>query len=220
MAHTFSDVRRLLLSIVVSSAIVTSAAGCSSSGTPSAAPTSSAGSTQSSVLPSASTPVPVSTLPSVTRPTQVTTTAPPPAASPGTTVTPADTGTAGPGTDLDGEVYGRIVAVDPASSEVTFDKYDWFVGQDAEQACAQDGVTEHDNGWCTVYYYRNRNPMLRVLTVSPDAAVLTLVDGSPADEPGDLSTVQARLTSNESSGLFRINVTDGQVTAIQELYFP
>jgi hypothetical protein len=123
------------------------------------------------------------------------------------------------GTDLAGEVYGRIVAVDPAGSTITLDKYDRFIGDAAEQACAEDGVTEHDNGWCTDYY-RNRNPMLRVLPVSPDASVSTLTGGSLNEVAGDLTAVQERLASGDSSAVFHIVVTDGQVTAIRKLYFP
>ncbi|ACV78827.1 hypothetical protein [Nakamurella multipartita] len=124
------------------------------------------------------------------------------------------------GTDLTGDVYGKIVAVDPGQSQITLDKFDWFTGDAARQACDEDGVQERDNGWCTDYYYRNRNPQLRVVTVSPDATVVTLAGGSPTPVPSDLPTVGQRLSGSESSGIFQITVTDGQVTSIRELYFP
>lgn len=62
--------------------------------------------------------------------------------------------------------------------------------------------------------------MLRTLSVSPDAVVVTLAGGGAAQEYSDPRTVQQRLAGSESSGLFRITATDGQVTSIEELYFP
>jgi hypothetical protein len=219
---------QITLSRIVRTVVALSAAvlvvGCSQSGTPSAAPTSSS----LPVASSASSPVPPATTPTVGTPSA--TNAPPTTArttgEPATTPPPAPppappTGTTETtGTDLAGEVYGRIVAVDPAGSTITLDKYDWFVGDAAQQACAEDGVTEHDNGWCTDYYFRNVNPMLRVLPVGPDASVSTLTDGSPDEVAGDLTTVQDRLSSSASSAVFRIVVTDGEVTSIREVYFP
>lgn len=128
--------------------------------------------------------------------------------------------TTGPATDLTGKVYGRIVSVDPEGRQLTLDEFDWFTGEAAQQACAEDGVVEHNNGWCTDYYYRNRNPKLRVVAVGPDATVTTLVGGSPTEVSSDLTTVAQRIAGNESSDLFRITVEDGRVTSIQELYFP
>lgn len=211
---------RILLALATAAASVL-LVGCSQAGTPSAASTSgtvpAASSASSPVAPSSTTGVrtPSSTTAGTTG-TPATTVIPPttpptfaPSGAPDTT-----------GTDLAGEVYGRIVDVDHAASTITLDKYDWFTGPAAEQACAEDGVTEHDNGWCTQYYFRNRNPMLRVLPVSSDAGISTLTDGSPAEAPGDLGTVQQRLSSGDSTGVFRIVVTDGQVTSMNELYFP
>ncbi len=194
--------------------------GCSQAGTPSAASTSATlplGSSVSSPVASSATGVrtPSSTAAGTTGGPETTVIPPTTPTSMAPTGAPDTTGT-----DLAGDVYGRIVAVDPAGSTITLDKYDWFTGPAAEQACAEDGVTEHDNGWCTQYYFRNRNPMLRVLPVSSDAGISTLTDGSPAESPGDLGTVQQRLSSGESTGVFRIVVTDSQVTSMNELYFP
>lgn len=213
------------LSRIARTALFLSAAalivGCSQSGTPAAAPTSSALPAASS----ASAPVAPATTPPTSTPSPTTastrtaaTTTGEPATTPKAAPPTGATETAG--IDLAGEVYGRIVAVDPAGSTITLDKFDWFVGDAAQQACADDGVTEHDNGWCTDYYYRNVNPMLRELPVGPGASISTLSGGSPDEVTGDLTTVQDRLSSPSSSAVFRIVVTDGKVTSIREVYFP
>jgi hypothetical protein len=215
MARHPSLLFRTVVSITAATVAMLTVAGCSSSGTPSAASVSSSATPASSSV-SAASPPPVTTTATPTPTTRA-----PSTETPATTGTaPTEASTSGPTTDLAGEVYGRIVAVDPATSEITLDKVDWFTGPAAEQACDEDGVTERNNGRCTIYYFRNRNPMLRVLTVSPDATVVTLIAGSPNEQASDLGTVQERLAGPESSGLFRLTVTDGQVTSIQELYFP
>ena len=199
-------------------------AGCSSGGTPAAAPTTSATGSASasvsvSVLHSTTTSSPPPTTNTTSTPTVPTTDRSTPSTD-SSDSTVSGTTAGGAGTDLTGDVYGKIVAVDPGQSQITLDKFDWFTGDAARQACDEDGVQERDNGWCTDYYYRNRNPQLRVVTVSPDATVVTLAGGSPTPVASDLATVAQRLSGSESSGIFQITVTDGQVTSIRELYFP
>jgi hypothetical protein len=129
---------------------------------------------------------------------------------------PAQTSSPTPVTDLSGEVYGFITAVDPARSELTLDKIDWFTGDGARQACAEDGVTDTSNNWCTGYYWRNQNPALRTVGVDPDA-VITVLDGS-GSVPGTLADVAGRIATAEST--YRMVVHDGQVTELHENYAP
>ena len=168
--------------------------------------TSSAATGPATVIPSGTRPAP-----SVTTLTVTSTVAPTtqPAAPP--------SGTA-PATDLSGEVYGFVTAVDPARSELTLDKIDWFTGDAARQACAQDGVTSTDNNRCIGWYYRNNNPALRVVGVAPDATINTL-NGGTRDMPGDLAAVAAQIGTAGHSP-WRLVVTDGRVTELQEIYLP
>ena len=109
---------------------------------------------------------------------------------------PTATAPVGPPTDLDGEVYGFVTAVDLAASQITLDKIDWFTGAAAQQACAEDGVTDTSNNQCTGHYFRNNNPALRVVAVSPQASITTL-DGARS-VPSDLATVASRLSSRST----------------------
>jgi hypothetical protein len=142
-----------------------------------------------------------------------------PSATPTPTPTNATTSTAAqnapPATDLSGEVYGFVTAVDLAASEITLDKIDWFTGAAAQQACAEDGVTDKSNNQCVGYYYRNNNPTLRVVAVSPQAFITTLEGAGSV--PGDLAAVEARVSSKST---YHLVVTDGYVTSLEEMYHP
>ncbi len=149
----------------------------------------------------------------------MTTTAP--ATTPETTApadTPATTTPAVPPTDLSGEVYGFVTAVDVAQSQITLDKVDWFTGAAAQQACAEDGVTQTDNNWCIGYYYRNVNPALRVVAVSPQATISTLEGAHSV--PSDLATVASRVGVTGGSSTYQLTVSDGIVTELREMYRP
>ena len=140
-------------------------------------------------------------------------------ARPSSPQTPADPTTpATPPTDLAGEVYGFITAVDVAKSQITLDKVDWFTGAAAQQACAADGVTRTDNNWCSGYYYRNVNPALRVVAVGPGATISTL-DGSQ-DVSSDLSTVASRVGATGGTSPYHLVVIDGAITDLREIYRP
>ena len=125
-----------------------------------------------------------------------------------------------PPTDLSGEVYGFVKSVDVGKSEITLDKIDWFTGAAAAQACAEDGITSTDNNRCTGYYYRNVNPALRVVAVSPQATITTLAN-TVNPVASNLGEVARRIaTSGGDSNTYHLVVTDGLVTDLREMYHP
>jgi hypothetical protein len=191
--------------------LVVSGCGAETPGTSTINPAATVGSASS--LPSA--PAPAGPGPTVTTLTVTTvTTEPAPSGSAPSVASTAPP--AAPTTDLSGEVYGFVTAVDPARSELTLDKIDWFTGEGARQACAQDGVTSTDNNRCTSWYFRNNNPALRVVTVAPDAAISTL-DGGVRPVPGDLAAVAAAIGRHSP---WRLTVSDGRVTELEQIYLP
>jgi hypothetical protein len=118
-------------------------------------------------------------------------------------------------------VHGFIKSVDVQKTQLTVDKVDWFTGEDAEHACDADGVPHEGrvNEWCSMYYFRNVNPALRVVTVSPQVAVTTLDGNAPVS--GDLNSLADRITTpTGSSRPYRLTVTDGVVTEVVEVYQP
>lgn len=149
-------------------------------------------------------------------PTRSTTASSAPAAVTTLTVTAVTTASAPPATDLSGEQYGFVTAVDVAAGTLSLDRIAYFTGAEAQKACAEDGVTDTSNNWCTGYYWRNNNPALRTIAVSPDATI-TVLDGS-ASVPGSLAQVATRIT--QATSTYRLVVTDGRVTELHEMYAP
>lgn len=109
--------------------------------------------------------------------------------------------------------------MDVANSHITLDKIDWFTGVAAQQACAEDGETRTDNNWCSGYYYRNVNPQLRVVAISPTASIRTLADGTHSAD-SNLAAVADRVAKTYASNTYRLMVTDGLVTSLEEMYHP
>ncbi|HEY4992652.1 MAG TPA: hypothetical protein VII33_11280 [Nakamurella sp.] len=213
--------RRRTLAILCGLAVLT--AGCSSpvagtgvespgvAGTATGSPSSTT--TAASQSPSPST----EPAPGALTPRSTAQSAPPPTTTPQpATPAPVTSPSPSPATDLDGDVYGFIRAVDPQTREITLDKIDYFTGAAAQQACAEDGVQSQGDNWCTGYYYRNVNPALRVVAVSPDATIVTL--NGATEVPSDLVAVAARISGHGNT--YHLTVTDGVVTELREMYSP
>jgi hypothetical protein len=68
-------------------------------------------------------------------------------------------------------------------------------------------------------YFRNVNPALRVVSVSPSVVVTTLDGNLPV--PGDLESLAARITTpTGSSRPYLLTVSDGSVVEVMEIYQP
>lgn len=196
--------------------------GCSTSTQEAANP---AAATASSTSASASQSLTAPDSVTVTRPPADTTATPPSATEPSSQEPSSqDAAPIGPAvqpTDLSGEVYGFIRAVDVARSELTLDKVDWFWGADAEQACAVDRVSDEAllNGWCSVYYFRNVNSKLRVVSVSPDAVMTILEPTTPVNEDLQALADHAGAPGGEYHP-YRIIVKDGAIVELTQIYQP
>lgn len=200
--------------------------GCSTS-TPGAAnpAATTASSTSATASPSPTAPNSVTVTPT---PAESSTTTPP-SSEPGSpepssqapgSQEPGPTGPAVLPTDLSGEAYGYIRAVDVPQSQLTLDKIDWFTGAAARQACIEDGVPlDMGDNWCTGYYFRNVNPALRVVTVSSDAVIRTLEGNTLISST--LSTLADKAAIEPGSYLpYRLVVVNGAITEVTEIFQP
>jgi hypothetical protein len=193
------------------------AGACGSDGEPAVTATSEAGptTTSSTIAPSTSAhPTTIATLgPTVTD------------AAPSL---PAEPAPEPPGVE-DGRHFVTLTAVDPAATSMTFDLLQWFEGDEADQAAADDGEILPGEQVPNDYYVRNVNPQLFTTPYAPGLA-LSLVDWTNPPEPApvDFDAWVASFTVPWGLGqIYRgddshywVTVSDGQISAVEEQFLP
>ena len=137
-------------------------------------------------------------------------------AQPTTAATPA--GQPSEPTDMENGRHPVVVKqVDAAGRTVTFDLVQWFEGDAATKAAAEDG---EESPPPNDYYIRNVNPRLRTLPVTSDAHLtltgVTLGPGGADTTEVDLATVAAKGRNH----LFWATVQGGRIVALEEQYVP
>jgi hypothetical protein len=143
-----------------------------------------------------------------------------------TTAAPASTAggptTSEPATLADGRHPVYLKTVDPDRRTITFDLIQFFTGDAATKAAAEDG---EESPPPNDYYIRNVNPRLRTLPVAADAPITmnVLAAQTTGSATKDVSVTLAKLASyfpNSGTPPFWITVEQGQVTRIAQQYLP
>jgi hypothetical protein len=127
-----------------------------------------------------------------------------------------------PGVLGDGRHPVYLKTVDPGGQEITFDLIQFFTGDAATRAAAEDG---EESPPPNDYYIRNVNSRLRTLPVQ-DGAPIT-VNVLAAQETGS-STKDVPVTLDKLAGYFPnsgtspfwITVAQGQVTRMEQQFLP
>ena len=120
----------------------------------------------------------------------------------------------------DGKHPVIVKQVNAGGRTVTFDLIQWFEGDAAAKAAAEDG---QESPPPNDYYTRNVNPRLRTLPVTSGARItitrLTAGQGggnAAEPVPADLATVAA----SGAGHIFWATVRGGQIEALEEQYVP
>jgi hypothetical protein len=146
--------------------------------------------------------------------------------APATTADPAPTAgtttTSEPAVLADGRHPVYLKSVDPDRQTITFDLVQFYTGEDATKAAAEDNKESPPPN---DYYIRNVNPRLRTLPVRSDAPITVnvLAAGSTGSSTKDVSVTLVKLASyfpNSGTAPFWINVAQGQVTKITQQFLP
>jgi hypothetical protein len=106
-----------------------------------------------------------------------------------------------------------------AGRTVTVDLVQWFTGDAATKAAAEDGK---ESSPPNDYYIRNVNPRLRTLPVATDAR-LTLTRqtlGQGGDATAGVAVDLARLADSGRRHLFWATVHGGRIVRLEEQYLP
>jgi len=147
-------------------------------------------------------------------------------AAPGAPAGPATTRASGTGqqaepTQLaDGRHPVIVKQVNVGGRTVTFDLIQWFNGDAAAKAAAEDG---QESPPPNDYYTRNVNPRLRTLPITAGARI-TLTRLTAGEQSGNAAEpVPADLATVAASGvghIFWATVRGGQIQALEEQYVP
>jgi hypothetical protein len=120
----------------------------------------------------------------------------------------------------DGKHPVIVKQVNVGGRTVTFDLIQWFEGEAANKAAAEDG---QESPPPNDYYTRNVNPRLRTLPVASGARITVTQQtagqggGNAAGPvPADLATVAAKGIDH----IFWATVQGGQIQALEEQYVP
>ena len=141
------------------------------------------------------------------------------AAPPSTAAAPA---TSEPVVLADGRHPVYLKTVDPDRPTITFDLIQFFTGEAATKAAAEDG---EESPPPNDYYIRNVNSRLRTLPVRSDAPITVnvLAAQSTGSSTKDVSVTLDELASyfpNSGTAPFWITVEQGQVTKIAQQFLP
>jgi hypothetical protein len=146
--------------------------------------------------------------------------------APATTAAPAPTAatptTSEPVALADGRHPAYLKTVDPDRPTITFDLIQFFTGEAATKAAAEDG---EESPPPNDYYIRNVNSRLRTLPVRSDAPITVnvLAAQSTGSSTKDVTVTLDELASyfpNSGTAPFWITVAQGQVTKIAQQFLP
>ena len=146
--------------------------------------------------------------------------------APATTTAPAATAatptTSEPVVLADGRHPVYLKTIDPERGTITFDLIQFFVGEAATKAAAEDGKESPPPN---DYYIRNVNSRLRTLPVRSDAPITVnvLAAQSTGSSTKDVSVTLDELAGyfpNSGTAPFWITVEQGQVTKIAQQFLP
>jgi hypothetical protein len=135
------------------------------------------------------------------------------------TTGPSSSGPAPPATSedmADGRQFGYFhsVTVAKPTSGAVFDLAQFFTGDAAKQAAAEDGMP----GYELDYYIRNTNPRLRNLVIDAKAKV-TVIDAKHCCDPKPSSLEDFAKTIQATDGCW-VTIENGIVTKIEQQYLP
>jgi hypothetical protein len=122
----------------------------------------------------------------------------------------------------DGRHPVYVKTVDPAQQTLTFDLIQFFTGDAATKAAAEDN---EESPPPNDYYIRNVNPRLRTLPVAADAPITVnvLAAQSTGSSTKNVSVTLAELAGyfpNSGTPPFWITVDQGQVTKMAQQFLP
>jgi ABC-type Fe3+-hydroxamate transport system substrate-binding protein len=144
----------------------------------------------------------------------VTTSSPPSseASSVSTPVTPSIT-TATP-TE---QVYAIGVSI--TSGKINYNEVQYYTGRAAVRECTKAGLRVGQSPWCSVYYWKDTNPLVRHTPLAKRVTVevpgfLAGNSKSSSLTPTTLEHLEKLMAARKTSNLFRLTISNGAVSKV------
>jgi hypothetical protein len=131
------------------------------------------------------------------------------------TTTVAKARPSGSGDPAWGTQYAFLRSSTLSTRQITYDLIEWYEGEEAVKACAEDGEQPAENSYCEGYYIRNNNTKLRTLTVYPDAAISTAASGETRSV--DLETF---LSEVGNGNVIRFDIDANRIMKLEHVFIP
>lgn len=135
--------------------------------------------------------------------------------SPGTWTKVSKAKPSGSGDPRFGTHYAILKSSKLSTRQITYDLIEWYDGEEAVKACAEDGEKPAENDYCEGYYIRNNNNKLRTLTVYPDAPIRMTV-------AGEMKSVDLRTFLREigNGNVIRFDIDAARIMELEHVYLP
>ena len=135
-----------------------------------------------------------------------------------TTTTAASAGQPAEAAQLDNGRHPVLLErVDVSGRTVTVDLVQWFIGEAAAKAAAEDGKESPPPN---DYYIRNVNPRLRTLPLDTSARLTLTAQTAGQGGSGPVQVDLARLAASGRKHLFWATVQGGRIQRLEEQYLP
>jgi hypothetical protein len=115
-----------------------------------------------------------------------------------------------------GTQYAILKSSKLSTRQITYDLIEWYTGEEAVKACAEDGEKPAENDYCEGWYVRNNNKKLRTLTVYPDAPIRLYVT-TDLMKSVDLKTFLSEVTTGN---VIRFDIDAARIMKLDHIYTP
>jgi hypothetical protein len=115
-----------------------------------------------------------------------------------------------------GTQYAILKSSKLSTRQITYDLIEWYDGEEAVKACAEDGEKPAENSYCEGWYIRNNNKKLRTLTVYPDARIRMNVT-TDYMKSVDLKTFLSEVVNGS---VIRFDIDANRIMKLDHIYLP
>lgn len=121
----------------------------------------------------------------------------------------------------DGQVHAKDITL--AAGLIGFNEIQWWEGKAARRQCRQDGQTTGQLPWCTTYYFKDTNPLVRHLPTAKNIVIKVPGYRLDSDRGSGLTRVSLRqltsfIMSKHPLQLVHLTIRNNEITELDEIF--